>query len=291
MAQAAEVMRGRVCIVTGGSSGIGKETALGLARQGATVIVVARDRSRGEAAVEEIKARSGNDGIELLLADLSSQASVRQLAGTLLGREQPLHVLVNNAGGVFSQRTLSPDGIELTWALNHLAYFLLTNLLLDRLKASGTPERRARIVNVSSVAQRAGHIDFDDLERGRRYRAFDAYSQSKLANIIFTYELVRRLAGTNVTANCVHPGLVASGFGLNNSGWLSAGLRLVRPFARTVEQGADTSIYVASSPALEGVSGKYFVDRKPARSVRESYDEVVAHRLWQVSAGMTGLAG
>jgi NAD(P)-dependent dehydrogenase (short-subunit alcohol dehydrogenase family) len=195
-------------------------------------------------------------------------------------------VLVNNAGGVFARRTLTADGIEMTFALNHLAYFLLTNLLLGVLKA-GAP---ARIVNVTSEAQRAGSINFDDLQGSKRYGGFRAYSQSKLANLLFTYELARRLNAAAVTVNAVHPGAVRTGFGMNNRGWLRVAMKLVRPFERSPERGAETPIYLASARELEGVTGRYFIDKKEARSSRESYDRAVAERLWQVSEQLTNLA-
>jgi NAD(P)-dependent dehydrogenase (short-subunit alcohol dehydrogenase family) len=279
-------MSGKTCLVTGATSGIGRATALGLARLGATVIVVGRDQRRGETAVNEIKASTGNASVHLLCADLSSQAEVRRLANEVQAGYPRLHVLVNNAGGVFARRTLTADGIEMTFALNHLAYFLLTNLLLDLLRA-GAP---ARIVNVTSEAQRNGTIEFDDLQGAERYGGFRAYSQSKLANLLFTYELARRLGGASITANAVHPGAVRTGFGLNNRGWLRVLMYLVRPFERSPERGAETPIYLASAPELEGVTGKYFIDKKEARSSRESYDHAVAERLWQVSERLTNLS-
>ena len=280
-------MHGRVCMITGGSSGIGKETALGLARMGAAVIVVGRAQGRCAAATAEIKTRSGNPRVEFMLADLSSQASIRRLGAEFVARGQPLHVLVNNAGGLYSQRATTVDGIETTFAVNHLAYFLLTHLLLETLTTSGQEDATARIVNVSSEAQRVGHIDFDDLQGARRYRAFRAYSQSKLANVMLTYELARKLEGKPVTANCLHPGTIASGFGRNNSGGFGLLFRLLAPFLRTPEAGARTSIYLASSAEIEGVSGGYFIDCKPALSSAESYDMAASRRLWRISAQLT----
>lgn len=279
-------MAGRVCVITGASQGIGRATALGLANLGATVVAVARDPGRGAAAVTDIKARSGNSDVHLIRADLSSQAEIRSLAHQIGEGFPHVHVLINNAGAVNMQRTLTVDGIETTFAVNHLAYFLLTNLLLPVLEASAP----ARIINVSSDAQQRGKIQFDDLQGERRYNGWVAYCQSKLANVLFTYELSRRLRGTGVTANCLHPGFIASGFGKNNPGWLRWGLTLVSPFVPKPEKGAETSIYLASSPEVEGVSGKYFVKCKETRSAPASYDEAVAARLWEVSAEMTGLA-
>jgi NAD(P)-dependent dehydrogenase (short-subunit alcohol dehydrogenase family) len=276
-------MRGKVCLVTGGTSGIGKAAALGLARLGATVCIVGRDRERCVVAVDEIKQQSGNKDVELLLADLSSQRSIRKLAGDFKRKHRRLHVLVNNAGGVFPY-TRTVDGIEQTFAVNHLAYFMLTNLLLDTLKRSAP----ARIVNVSSEAERGGKINFDDLQGQKKYRSFRAYSQSKLANILFTYELARRLGSTSVTVNALHPGVVATRFGrdLGPVRWL---YKLGGRAMRTPEQGAETVIYLASSPEVEGVTGQYFQDCKPIKSAPVSYDETIAQRLWQVSAEMTRL--
>jgi NAD(P)-dependent dehydrogenase (short-subunit alcohol dehydrogenase family) len=278
-------MRGRVCVVTGASSGIGRATAAGLARSGATVVLVCRDRTRGEAAVEGIRAEGAGAAVDLVLADLASQASVRALAETLLGRCPRIHVLVNNAGVVNLRHTTTVDGIESVFAVNHLAYFLLTNLLLERLQASAP----ARIVNVASDAHRWGTIDFDDLGHARRYRWTRVYGASKLANVLFTYELARRLAGTGVTANCCHPGAVATGLGRNNGRIAAAVTRVLAPFFRTPERGAATSLHLATSPALEGVSGRYFVDLRERRSSPASYDAAVARRLWEVSCRLTGL--
>lgn len=279
-------MTGRVCIVTGASNGIGRETALGLARTGATVIAVARNVERGNAAVSEIRTRSGNDAIHLAIADLSSQAAIRDLARDLRNQYPRIHVLVNNAGAINNQRTVTVDGIETTWAVNHLAYFLLTDLLLPTLRQSAP----ARIVNVSSEAHTGGSINFDDPQLEHGYSAWRAYNQSKLANIMFTYELARRVPAGEVTANALHPGTVATGFGKNNSGLLNLGLQLASPFMTKPDKGAETSIYLASSPEVEGVTGKYFEKCKEVRSAAQSYDEEAAKRLWQISAEMTGLS-
>ena len=280
-------MTSKVCVVTGASQGIGKETALGLARLGATVVAIARDPTRGAAAVTDIKSRSGSEAVRLVLADLSSQEAIRQLARDLAAYYKRIHVLVNNAGAVNMERTVTVDGIETTWAVNHLAYFLLTNLLLPTLQAA-VP---ARIVNVSSDAHRGGAIHFDDLQGERHYSGWSAYSQSKLANVLFTYELARRLGGTGVTANALHPGTVTTGFGKNNPGWLRWGITLAGLFMIKPAKGAETSIYLASSPEVEGVSGKYFYKCRETRSSPASYDEVIARNLWEISAEMTGLAG
>lgn len=283
-------LRGKVCLITGSTSGIGKVTALELARLGASVIVTARNRSRGEAAVAEIAAQSGNPNIALLLADLSSQAEVRALAEQVLAQYPQLHVLVNNAGAVYMERSESIDGIERTWATNHLAYFLLTNLLLDRIKASGTSADPARIVNVASAVASVGKLNFNDLQGQIKYRGSSAYSQSKLANILFTFELAERLRGSPVTANCLHPGVIASGFGRNNSGLAAVAVRLVQAFSITPERGALTSIYLASSPEVAGVSGVYFSNRRPAKAPAAANDPAMRQRLWRISAEQTGLS-
>jgi retinol dehydrogenase-14 len=276
-------MRGKVCLITGGNSGIGKATALGLANTGATVVVVGRDRGRGEAAVAEIRGKSGNGSVDLMLADLSSQESIRQLAKDFKDTYQRLHVLINNAGVFLSKRTVTVDGIETTFAVNHLAPFLLTNLLLDVLEASAP----ARIVNVTSSGERSGAINLDDLQGEAKYSGFRAYNQSKLAMILFTYELARRLEGTGVSANCVHPGVVVTNLGSGSSGSFGLLLRLMRPFFSSPEKGAEPSIYLASSPEVEGVSGKYFAKKAEARSSEQSYNEEMGRRLWQVSAELT----
>ncbi|HYR96559.1 MAG TPA: SDR family oxidoreductase [Candidatus Binatus sp.] len=277
-------MIGRVCVVTGGSSGIGRATALGLAGMGATLALVCRDRARGEETVAEVTARTANRAVALHLADLSSQAAIRRLAAELLARYPAIHVLINNAGVVNLRYSTTADGIETVFAVNHLAYFLLTSLLLDRLRRSAP----ARIVNVASEAHKFGRLDFADLGNQRRYRGMRVYGQSKLANILFTYELARRLEGSGVTANSVHPGAVGTRLGQNNGRMATLLTKVLRPFFRTPEQGAATSLHVASSPALEGISGKYFLSCREARSSRVSYDRDVARRLWDVSARMTG---
>jgi retinol dehydrogenase-14 len=283
-------MAGRVCLVTGGTSGIGKAVATGLARLGADLVLVARDPARGAATAAELRTVTGNPRIELLCADLSSQAAVRQAAEDYRRGHDRLHVLVNNAGGYWATRHSTADGLELTFALNHLAYFLLTNLLLDRLRA-GAP---ARVVNVTSSAQSLGAIHFDDLQFERRYRGQAAYNQSKLANVLFTYELARRLDGTGVTVNCLAPGVTRTNFGREDSGPVMRLLTpLARPFMRSPEEGAATAVWLASSPEAEGVTGRYYLRRRsrptPRRSSRRSYDTELARRLWQVSEELTGL--
>lgn len=279
-------MANQTILITGATNGIGLETAHGLAKTGAQLILIARDAAKGERVVAELKTKTGNSAIDLLIADLSRQASIRTLAAQVLERYPRLDVLVNNAGGVFNPRTTTADGIETTWAVNHLAYFLLTRLLLDRLKA-GAP---ARIVSVSSAAHLGGTLRLDDPEfKNGGYSAWGAYSQSKLANILFTKELARRLAGTAVTANCLHPGMVATGFGRQTMGWLSPILNLAMRFGRRPDQGAATSIYLATSPAVAGVTGEYFADLKPARVDAKANDADLARKLWAVSERYCGL--
>jgi len=278
-------MGGKTALITGGTSGIGKATAVALAAMGADVVIVGRNPERGEAAVEDIRVQSHSESVELMLADLSVQAEVRRLAEEFQGRHDRLDVLANNAGLVHSRRTETPDGIETTLAINHLAPFLLTNLLLDLLKKSAP----SRVITVSSEAQRLGNMDFDDIQSTRKYKGFPVYGMTKLANIMFTYELAERLRGTFVSANCVHPGSVSTNFGKNNGGPIALFFRLGKPFMRSPEQGADTLIWLASSPEVEGISGKYFSDRKEIEAKEAAYDEGARRRLWEISEELTGL--
>jgi NAD(P)-dependent dehydrogenase (short-subunit alcohol dehydrogenase family) len=285
MSDSANLMHGKSCVVTGATSGIGLVTAEVLARQGATLIVVARNFERGTATVSRIRQETGNSAVEFMLADLSDQAQVRQLAGVIQQRFTHLDVLVNNAGALFDRRQLSQDGLEMTFALNHLAYFLLTNLLLDSLKAGDS----ARVINVSSEAHRHAQLDFADLQGQHRYTGWRAYARSKLANILFTYELARRLTGTGIVANVLHPGFVATNFGRNNRSLTAALIRILQLAAISPEAGARTIIYLASSPAVKGVTGEYFIKQQAVRSSQVSYDRSAAERLWQVSAELTRL--
>jgi NAD(P)-dependent dehydrogenase (short-subunit alcohol dehydrogenase family) len=276
---------GRSCLVTGATSGIGEETALGLARAGARVVVVGRSRERGEAAVARLRAKSGNPRVELLLADLSSLAELRRLAAEVEATCPALHVLVNNAGLVNLRRETTADGFEAMFATNHLAYFLLTLLLLPRLRASAP----ARIVNVASEAHRYAALDLDDLQSERRYGAMRTYAQSKSANILFTRELARRLEGSGVTANCVHPGAVATRLGKNN-GWLGRGVTaLLRPFFLSPAQGARCSLWAATAPELAATSGRYFVKQREVEPAPAARDPELALRLWERSAALCGL--
>jgi NAD(P)-dependent dehydrogenase (short-subunit alcohol dehydrogenase family) len=279
-------MQNRVCVVTGATAGIGEVTARELARMGARVIGVGRNAQKCADTSARIQAATGNPAVEFLVADLSSQAQVRKLAAEIGQRAPRLDVLVNNAGAFLNTRQESADGIEMTMALNHLNYFLLTRLLLDQLKA-GAP---ARIVNVSSDAHRNGRIDFDDIEARRKFNGWRMYSQSKLANVLFTQELARRLEGARVTANALHPGFVATQFGHGNGGLVGAGLKLFQKIAAlTPEQGAQTSLHLATSPDVEGVTGKYFSDRKQVDPAPAARDQAAAERLWAWSEEKTGL--
>jgi NAD(P)-dependent dehydrogenase (short-subunit alcohol dehydrogenase family) len=275
----------KICLITGATSGIGKATAMGLVNMGASVVMVGRDRGRGEAALAEIKEKSANASVELMLADLSSQEEIRRLADEFKEAYPRLDVLINNAGVIRSERITTADGLETTFAVNHLAYFLLTEVLLDVLKASAP----SRIVNVASGDHRNGTIDFDDLQGEKGYKGPKAYSQSKLATVHFTYELARRLEGTGVTANCLHPGVVGTNLGSGVTGVFGFMVRVLRPLMKSPEKGAETSIYLASSPEVEGLSGRYFVKKGEARSSAASHDERIASRLWEVSADLTNL--
>ncbi len=276
-------MTGKTVVITGGNSGIGLETAVALAKAGAKTLITARDRARGEAARADIGARSGSDDVDLVVFDLASLASVREGAAAILSRCERIDVLVNNAGLVLTQRRETDDGFESTFAINHLGPFLLTELLLDRIKSSAP----ARIVNVASTAHKGARrgLDFDDLQSTRSYRGMQVYSKSKLANIYFTTELARRLVGTGVTVNCLHPGTVATGYARDGdaTGLLAFGVKVIKPFVLTAAQGARTSIYLASSPEVAGVTGQYFVKcraRKPSAAAR---DDEAARRLWKQS--------
>jgi NAD(P)-dependent dehydrogenase (short-subunit alcohol dehydrogenase family) len=277
-------MEGKVVLITGGTSGIGKAAATALAAMGAEVVVTGRNRERAEKAVAEIRRDSGGQKVSLMLADLAVQGEVRKLAEGLTERHDRLDVLVNNAGLIQSRRTETPDGIELTLAVNHLAPFLLTNLLLEVLKESAP----SRIITVSSEARRSGQIDFDDLQSRRRYRAFPVYGMTKLANILFTYELAERLRGTGVVANCVHPGGVNTNFGGNNRSLGILLFRAFKPFMRTPEQGADTIVYLAIAPEAGAMTGKYLADRKEI-SPPQPRDAALQKRLWEVSEELTNL--
>ena len=271
-------MAGKVVLITGGTDGIGKQAAKELAEMGAEVVVVGRSEARCQSAVEEIRTFSGNDQVDYLLADLSSMARVKSLADAFRQKYTRLDVLVNNAGAGFVRRQENVDGYEMTFALNHLAYYLLTHLLLDMLKASAP----GRVVNTSSNSHFRGRINFEDLMLKRGYSVMRGYSQSKLANVLFTFELSRRLEGTGVTANCLHPGLVDTGiFRKRPFGWL------ISPFitrrAIPVEEGAETIVYLASSPDAAQISGEYFYKKKVGKTADLAKNEADQKRLWEIS--------
>jgi NAD(P)-dependent dehydrogenase (short-subunit alcohol dehydrogenase family) len=278
-------MEGRTVLVTGATGGIGKATAKGLATMGAHLAITGRERGHTEFAAGEIRA-AGGGRVDVFVADLSSQSGVRRLADDVLGSLSRIDVLINNVGGYWNTRHVTADGLEHTFALNHLAPFLLTNLLLDRLRQSAP----ARVVTVSSNVHGSGRIDFDDLQGERSYSGARAYNQSKLANVLFTHELARRLQATPVTANALHPGVVRTSFGAEDPSRVQRHFTpYMRRFMKAPAEGAATSIYLASAPDLEQVTGSYFVNSKPKRSSKRSYEETAAARLWQVSADLVGL--
>lgn len=278
-------MEGKVCVVTGATSGIGMVTARELARAGARVLIVGRTPRKSAEAAARIRAEANSTIVEPLAADLSSQAEIRALAHEIEARTERLDVLVNNAGGIFLDRSESVDGIETTFAVNHLAYFLLTNLLLDLLMSS----RPSRIVNVASRAHRGVTIDFGDIGGREHYSGWRAYQKSKLANLLFTRELARRLGGTGVTVNALHPGYVNTHF-FRDEGWRGKVMRLAaNRFAITPERGARTVLYLATSPEVEGVSGGYFANNAPARPSSAALDEAAARLLWRFSEDLAGL--
>jgi NAD(P)-dependent dehydrogenase (short-subunit alcohol dehydrogenase family) len=278
-------MKNKICLITGATSGIGQAAATALAQMGATVTIVGRDEERCQNTVARIQRETGNFHVHYLLADLSVQAHVRQLAENFKARYKHLDVLVNDAGAIFLRRQLSADGIEMTFAVNHLAYFLLTNLLLDTLKASAP----TRVVNVASNSHLGQHLDFENLQLEHGYNPMRAYGRSKLCNLYFTYELARRLNGTGVTVNAMHPGFVATNMGTNNGRLVRLFLPLIHLNSLTPEQGARTVVYLASSPDVETVTGKYFVREREVASDPASYNEAAAKRLWEISEEMTGM--
>jgi retinol dehydrogenase 14 len=279
-------MTGRICLITGATSGIGRHTAGELARMGAHVVLVARDPRRGQETRAELIETAGHREIEVFRADLAVQDDIRGLAAEFRDRYDRLDVLVNNAGLYATRHELTVDGVETTFAVNHLAPFLLTNLLREVLVVSAP----SRVVTVASMMHKAGRIDFDDLSGQQRWSVQRAYNQSKLANVLFTRELARRLDGTRVTANCCHPGTVRSNFGAGSTGLSGVAMAAMRPFMMTPARGADTVVYLASAPEVATATGGYYVRRRLRRSSRGSYDKDTARRLWEVSAELTGLA-
>ncbi|MHA2298699.1 MAG: SDR family oxidoreductase [Candidatus Hodarchaeales archaeon] len=281
-------MKGKVSLITGATSGIGKATALELAKMGATVVIVSRDEKKGRIVQYELQEQSGNQSVDLLVADLSSQESVRNLARSFKEKYQHLHVLVNNAGTYLTKRHVTEDGLEMILAVNYLSRFLLTNLLLDILKKSAP----SRIINVAGAYHAKGEINFDDINLEQDYSASRANNQAKLADVLFTYELARRLEGTNVTVNCLHPGAVRTGSIYKDKDatyMMKTMYKLFSVFFKSTEKGAETPVYLASSPEVEGITGKYFTNKKVKKSAQKTYDENLQNRLWKVSASLTGL--
>lgn len=281
-------MSGKTVLITGASGGIGLEAARALAAMDARVIMVARDAARGEAAVNDVRGSSGSERVDLMLADMASLKQIRGLTEQVRSRYERLDVLINNAGAYHASRLLTEDGYEMTFAVNHLAYFLLTELLLDLLRTSAP----ARIINVSSGAHFRASMNFDDVMGEKTYRGFAAYGQSKLANVMHAYELARRLEGTGVTANALHPGVVATGFGKNNPGMLgrffALGQIVGKPFYISAARGAETTVHLSASPEIEGVTGKYFQKKRAAASNAASHDVEAQDMLRTLSARLTG---
>jgi len=281
------MMNDKICVVTGASSGIGRVTAEALAELGAMVLIVCRNREKSESTRLEIIRKHKDARVEFFLADLSSQKEIHVLADAIKARYQHIDVLVNNAGGINPRRILTVDGVETTFAVNHLAHFLLTNLLLEQLRAAPA----ARIINVSSQVHRYGKIYFDDLTLKRGFSPLNSYVQSKLANVLFTYELARKLGNTGVSVNALHPGGVRTNFGRNLGGGLGFIFRSFGMFMRSPQKGAETVIWLATSSDVDGVTGRYFFDKREIRSSSSSYDGEIARKLWDVSAQLTGFFG
>jgi len=277
-------MQDKVILITGGTSGIGRAAAKELARRGAKVIITSRDKTKGEITVDEIRKATGNQLVYMMEVDLASLEAVRRLAENFRKQFSRIDVLINNAGGYFGYRKTTAEGYEYTFGVNHLGHFLLTNLLKEMLVAG-----KARIINVSSEAQRPGRIHFNDLMLEKKYKGFRAYAQSKLANVIFTYELARRWGDSGITANAMHPGAVGTNFGNEARPLFKFLIKLGKPFLKSPEQGADTIVYLASSPEVEGIQGKYFAYRKEIKSNKDSYKPGIWNRLWEVSEELTGM--
>jgi NAD(P)-dependent dehydrogenase (short-subunit alcohol dehydrogenase family) len=279
-------MQGKTVVITGASSGIGQVAAERLAGMGARIILVAREKGRGEAALARLKALAPGAAHGVHYADLSRLAEMKRVTAAIAAAEPRIDVLINNAGALYNQRRVTEDGLELTFATNHMSYFMMTHGLRERLVASAP----ARVVNTASDAHRGAKLDFDDLQSARRYSGFRVYGRSKLCNILFTRELARRLAGTGVTTNCLHPGFVATRFGDQSGGPMAYLVRVAKLFAITPEQGAETITYLASSPAVADASGGYFYKCRLATPTAEAQDDAAAKRLWQETAKLAGVA-
>jgi NAD(P)-dependent dehydrogenase (short-subunit alcohol dehydrogenase family) len=277
-------MKDKVVVVTGATSGIGAFAADRLAQKGARIVFIARDRARGEETRRHLQAVAAHTDHTVHYADLSRLSEMQRVAKEIADSEPHIDVLVNNAGAMFTDRQVTEDGLERTFALNHMSYFVITNLLLERLKATAG----ARIVSTASDAHRGTALEFDDLQSSRGYSGFRVYGRSKLMNILFTRELARRLAGSGVTANCLHPGFVDTGFGDASGGLMGFAIRAAKMFARTPERGAETIVYLASSPEVNGKSGGYYHDCRPATPTRAAQSDADARRLWDISAKLSG---
>jgi len=285
-------MKDKIGIVTGANSGIGKVTALALAKQGFTVVMMCRNRAKAEAAQKEIVRLSGNPQVEMIWVDFASQRQIREAAAQFLSMHDCLDVLVNNAGFLASdKRQLTEDGIEATFAVNHLGYFLLTGLLMPALEKAATQNGEARVVCVASEAHRYAPFNLDNVQLERGYSGIKAYCISKLCNILFTAELARRVAGKNITANSLHPGAVNSGFAQNTPGWFAWLFKIAKPFLMSEEEGAETSIYLATSPEVKGISGGYFYKKRLRRNmIPIAKDEKIAQQLWEMSEKLTNIS-
>lgn len=284
MAESNDSMKGRSVVITGATQGIGRATAKALAERGAELCLIVRDKQRGNELQEALSQSTGKKPA-LVFADLASMNDIKRAASEIKDQLPKIDVLINNAGGIFPTRRLTHEGFEQTFALNHLGYFALTCLLRRQLETSTS----ARVINVSSSAHAAGNIYFDDITLERNYTALRAYAQSKLANVFFTYELARKLAGSGVTANCLHPGVVRTGFGKGEPGWFRVLVKIGAPFLLSEEEGAKTSIFLASSSDIEGVTGAYFVRCRRRSTAKVSYDAELAKKLWEMSESMTGI--
>jgi NAD(P)-dependent dehydrogenase (short-subunit alcohol dehydrogenase family) len=277
-------MQGKTVVATGATSGIGEAAVVALAGMGARIVIVARDEARAKVTMQKLEAKAPGLGHRLHLADLSSMAETRRVGEAIAASEPRIDVLINNAGALFSNRRVTPEGLELTFALNHMAYFVLTEALRDKLVASAP----ARIVSTSSIAHERENLDFNDLQSANGYGGLKVYSRSKLANILFTRELARRLNGTEVTANCLHPGVVKTRFGKSSGGLFGLLIPFLRPFFISPEQGAETIVYLASSPEVADKTGGYFVKRKLVEPSAAARDDTAAKRLWIESEKLAG---
>ncbi len=277
-------MAAKTIVITGGTSGIGEVAAIELAKQGARIVLIARDSARADATLAKLRKANANADHKVHIAELSRLSEMKRVAGEIASSEPQIDVLINNAGALFNTRQVTEDGLEMTFATNHMAYFVVTNLLLAHLKPG------ARIVSTASDAHKGARLDFDDLQAEKRYSGFSVYGKSKLCNILFNRELAKRLDGTGITANCLHPGFVATRFGDNSGGIFQTVLKVAKPVgAISPEEGARTIIYLASSPDVEGKSGGYYYKNKLATPTKEAQSDADARRLWDISARLSGV--